>query len=362
MHKRGFFSLALGLVLMGQGAFAGTVDWKVVTDLDRFEPFDALVFQAGHLWVGSSRSNLAASYKLQVFDSAGNSVATQTLTHSLRGLHAYGADGVITVGVSVADQATHYTTATLKGVSLKAQARPIPISAYGNEAAGRPGALYFTDPGGLDDGGPIGEAARTIFTLRGNSPRYLKARIRNPHSPVLVGNALYVVEHPSIMSGGRNLVRIDLKTETPTSLYSGTDIIRVLSLDGGKQLALADRGANEVVIVDTATGQAAKHIPISAGTPRGLGTLDHCLVVGSEQAKQVTFIDLRTDKVVGTWDLSVAGTKLYGILSLAVDPASGRVYVRSAYPDSVVSPSQDADRNSVVLAEEKDGATAKACR
>lgn len=355
------FALAALLGSAQEGQAASAVQWKVVTELDRFEPFDALVFHDGRLWVGRSRKNLSAEYKLEIFDSAGTLLETKTLTHSLRFLYPHGAHGVFTLGVSYQDQLTHYTTVTRQGAGFQVRSKTIPVEAFANEFAGKPGALYFTDPGGLDDGS-MGKPLRTLFTFQGSRPRYLQARIPGPHYPTLAGNSLYVVENPTIASGGRYLVRVDLKTETPTRVLEGSNIANVLSLEDGKLLALADRGAAEVIVLNTVTGAVVKRLPVAAGTPRGLAVLGNCLVVGSEESKKLTFLDLRTDKVQGEWDLSVVGNKLYGLRSVAADSATGRVYVRSSYPDFVGNASPDPDRNSVVLAEEADGTTFKACR
>ncbi len=354
--------LVVGLVLaglVGRGAGAA-VSWKVVTELDRFEPFNAMAFHDGRLWVGSSRVNLGASYKLDVFDSAGTLLETKEMSHSLRYLSPFGPHGILTVGVSYKDQLTHYTVVSGE-TKLKVEPKTIPVQAYADEGAGRPGVLYFTDPGGLDDG-ILGKPARTIFTLGWLGPRYLKARIAGPHNPLLVGDSLFLIEHPTIASGGRYLVRVDLKTETSTRLLEGSDLASLILLADGKTLAVADRDAGDVRLVEAATGTTLKTYSVAAQRPRALAQLGHCLAVASEESKHVTFFDLRNNKVQGEWDLSVVGKKLYGLRSLAADSTTGRVYVRSAYPDFVGNASPDTDRNSVVLAEETDGATFQACR
>lgn len=356
--------LVLVLALVACAAsFAGEVQWKVVSELDRFEPFEATVFHDGRLWVGRSRKDLAAFYRLEIFDSEGKELAVKELDHSLRFLYPYGANAVLTVGVSVKDQLTHYSIITRRGNEYQVQTKVIPLGAFADEWAGAPGALYFTDPGGLDDGSPIGQPLKTMFQMSGSSFRYLEARIRGPHSPLLVGNAIYVVQHPSMGSGGRNLMRFDLRSGKLEDLATGTDLVQILALDGGKRLAIADRGTSQVLLFDTTTKQIVKTLPVAAGAPRSIALLGNCIVVASEHEKKVSFLDLRKDTVAGVWDLTATGKKLFGLRRIAADSATGRIYVRSAYPASLVDASaQEPERNSVVLAEESDGTTARSCK
>lgn len=353
--------LVLALVAAA-AAMAGEVQWKVVVELDRFEPFESTIFHDGRLWVGRSRKDLAAYYRLEIFDSSGKALAVKELDHSLRFLYPYGENGVITVGVSVKDQLTHYSIITRRLNDYQIQTRVVPLGAYADEWVGKPGRLYFTDPGGLDDGSPIGQPLKTIFQLSGSSFSYLNARIRGPHSPVLIGNAIYVVEHPAI-GAGRTLMRFDLGTGTVAGVATGSDLVAILVLDGGRLLAIADRGTSEVLLFDTRTNQVVKRLPVAAGAPRSLALMGNCLVVASERTKKVSFLDLRKDAAVGEWDLSVVGKKLFGIRKVAADSETGRVYVRSSYPASVVDASSaEPERNSVVLAEEADSAIAKSCK
>src|SRR5262249_14655997 len=153
---------------------------KVISELDRFEPFEAHVFHDGALWVGRSRKDLGSYYRLEVYDSQGNSIAVKTLNHSLRDIYPYWAHSVLIVGIPVAPSHRFYTIATRAGTQVQTETHDIPEEALADRWVGRPGELYFTDPGGFDDGSPIGTPLRTIFTLSHGSPRYLQARIPGP--------------------------------------------------------------------------------------------------------------------------------------------------------------------------------------
>lgn len=347
-------------ILLSSALSAGAIDWKIVTELDRFEPFEAHRFHAGVLWVGRSRKDLGAFYQLEVYDSTGKALATAALTHSARHLYPYGADSVLIVGISYKDNLTHYTIATRTKAGVRLEARTIPLGAFADEWAGAPGRLIFTDPGGLDEG-ELGGPQKTLFTMVGGRFRYLKAKIHGPHYPILLGNTLYLLEFKSI-AAGTGLLKVDLASETPAPVLAAkgdSDYARLFAIDGGKALAITDRGTDEVLIYDVAKGQVVQKMAIAAGSPRGLAEWGKCLLVGSQGSKKVSFIDWRTGKLLTEWDFSGAGAKLFGLAGVTVDPKSGVVFVRSNYPVAIGDPTPD--HNSVVMGEDRSGETAKLC-
>lgn len=350
------------LLLVSAAGFAGDVKFKVVTDLDVFEPFDAHVFHDGLLWVGRSRKNLGADYHIQVFDSAGTPVFTKPLEHSARYLYPYGANGVLTIGVSYKDNMTYFSTIERKSGKFSVTTKKIPLGAYGNEWAGKPGLLYFMDPGGFDAGEPIGQPLRTIFTLRGNSFNYLAPRIPGPHHPLYVGNQLFLIEHPTVASGGRYLSLVNLNQAKPERLYTGQDLSKIVALDNNRLLAIADRDANEVIIFDIASKKVLRKVAIEAGSPQSIAVLGKCIVAGSENTKRLVFFQWATGQQIAEWDLSVVGDKLIKINSVAADAATGRVYVRANYPAQINEVLKSEDRNSVVLVEEADHAVRDKCK
>ena len=86
--------------------------------------------------------------------------------------------------------------------------------------------------------------------------------------------------------------------------------------------------------------------------------LGHCLVVAAQEARTLSFFDLRAAgfPLVARWDLSAAGAAIGNIRALSVDPDSGTVWLRSPYhgrvPDGVAG---------VTMAIDPDGATFRAC-
>lgn len=354
------FLIAAVAMASALASAAPEIKWKVLQDLDRFEPFEAQTFHAGVLWSARSRKDLSADYHLDVFDTDGKRIASETLTHSLRYLYPYDANSVLTVGVSVSDQLTHYTVATLRNGHVTLRSAQIPLGAFADEWAGNTKLSFFTDPGGLDEGEPIGQPLKTIFTMTGSRPRYLGARVRGPHQPVLVGQSLYVLENPSIGEGGKQLIRIPLDKETPQRVLAGNYFVAMkLASDGN--LLIVDRNANEIVSFDVASQKATSRLRVASGSPRQVAEFGKCFAVAIEREKKVAFLNRSTGALVAEWDLNPVGKQLYGLRNIAADLKTGRVFVRSAYAANPADPGP-AERNSVVMAEEPSGATLAACR
>src|SRR5688500_7242522 len=103
--------LALVSIAVGAAPITPKINIKVLTTLDGFEPFDAHLFHAGHLWVGKSRSNLSADYTLQAYDAAGTLIASVKPPHSIRYLYSYSPDSVILSGVAAEPNQTFYSIA-----------------------------------------------------------------------------------------------------------------------------------------------------------------------------------------------------------------------------------------------------------
>ena len=343
-------------------AFADSVKVTVLSELDRFEPFEGHLFHAGNLWVGRSRKDLGSFYRLEVFDANGQILTSQELTHSIRYISPFNDESVLIVGVALNPNQSFYTVAQFKNAKLKLKTVMIPESAMADRGVAKSGNLYFTDPGGLDEGGPLSAPLKTLFHF-GSGPRYLKAKIHGPGQIVTVGNALYVIERPNVFEGGKNLIRVDLASEVPQTLFAQIrDNLNNLIVARDQLLAMPERGKDQVLLFDAAKNKLAGAIKVAAGTPRGLAVLGKCLLVGSELAKQVSFYNIAQtgNPLVGQWDLATAGNKFLGLRALAVDAKTGRVFARSAYP----CPLQGycaSERNSVIMVTQDSNETFEKC-
>ena len=112
--------LLLTALAFGAPAFA-SVNLRVVSNLDGFEPFEAHVFHAGLLWTGRSRQGLGAFYRLEVYASDGQPAANLELGHSVKYLIPYGANSVVAIGVTANSENTAYTVVTRNGSAFAKQ-------------------------------------------------------------------------------------------------------------------------------------------------------------------------------------------------------------------------------------------------
>ena len=358
MHMIVRTALAAGFVACTLGGPAAQADdavkLTVLSELDRFEPWEGHAFHAGHLWVGRSRQDMAAFYRLEVYTPDGKLMLVKELAHSLRMIYPYGSASVIVVGLGT-DQLSHYTIATLTAGRVDLSHTTIPLGALADKWAGVPGRHFFSDPGGFDDPEhptPIGQPLQTLFAFDRSRTNWLKPRIAAPSLLAFARESLYIVSAPTFLTGGKTLTKMNTATQTTTILLQGRNDLRsILVLPKLNLMAMAESGAAQTLIIDLKTDAVVQTFPSPAGRPRALAAFGKCLAVATEDTRQVQFFDL-TESARGplaVWDLAPAGAHLYGIRSLAADPVSGRIYARSAYacnPTSACS----AERNSVVMA------------
>jgi hypothetical protein len=345
------FCLGISLAL-SSGAVAAP-EIRFVTELHRNEPYQAHLFHDGVLFVGRTKQADGESHRMEAYSADGKTqLASVALPHTPSFVYAFGPKTVIVVGKSSWPWKTHYSTISWRGTSFKLNTYTFPEKIQVDQFAGKPGGPLFF--------GETGEAH--IYEKRNSGGGFLSPRIALPGMMELVGRSLYVIENNSVFTGDENLVRIDLSTQKAERTFPTTRkfLANLLQLKGGAQLALAETGASQVLLVDAATNQLAETIPVPLGSPRGLAQLGHCLLVAADEARHLFFFDLNTPdkKIVADWDLSVVGFKFGRARDLAVDDLTGRVYVRSAYP----CPSCQVSMSSVVVAEEKDQRTFQACK
>jgi hypothetical protein len=341
---------------------------KVLSQLDRFEPFEGHLFHEGRLWVGRSRKDLGAFYRLEVFDAAGTKVAEKELKHSLRYITPYGAGRVLVVGLGT-DQLSHFTVASLSAGGVTLEERTIPLGALADRYVGGTGTMQvFTDPGGFDDPDhptPPSQPLQTLFALKSGRVHWLKPHFSLPQSGLVIGSKLYILTSPAIGAGNRTLRIVDLVSEEATVVTDKLgDATKIVHLPTENLLAISDRGTGEVLFLDLKTMQISRRAAVEDGTNlRALTAYGHCVAVGIEGSRRVHFYDARgsetvADGLVASWDLSAAGPDLMALKELSADQASGRVFARSAYACSPVDASCGPLRNGVVLVQPETGSQA----
>ncbi len=353
MRQLGFRWLGAFLFLTSSLCASAAPEVRVVTDLERTQPYAPLLFHAHYLWVASSTTGTEKTvYDVSLYNSEGHGPMAQVrIPHSAEHLYAFGSQAAVVVGKSSWPWKTHYTILSLTGRGLSAETTTFPEEIQTEQFGGQPGAMFFNEVG-----------SRSVFRWDGKGSQPLKAEISGPGQMLLTGGFLYVLERNGFALGDENITRIKLSDESSERVFTDglrNGLTNMLVLNDSSYLAASESLANQVLLIDRKSNKLAGAIAIPGGTPRPLDQFGHCLVVGSDISKKVTFVDMKQTpaKVVAEWDLAVAGPKFENLYSLAVDPDSGRVFGRS----KDVCGSCTLSRNSIVVAQESTGEVRRAC-
>ena len=70
---------------------------ETVTLLDRGEPYDSMVAEAGVLWIGQSRLQFNANYRLEAYRADGTLIDRVTLSHSLSNMKVAGNSSIMII-------------------------------------------------------------------------------------------------------------------------------------------------------------------------------------------------------------------------------------------------------------------------
>lgn len=335
---------------------------SVVTKLDMLEPFDAMAFHDGFLFVGKSRKDHDLFYSVELYDTDSKLLSSVMLKHRADHMYPYGSNAVLVTGVTPYPTHSRYTI--IKRVNQKiqiAEEKEYPIDITTDRFVGYIGnAKFFTVPGGKLEG--LDDPRESILVQTGSSYRFLKPLISYPGPSAVVGGKLLVVEEGGPGAGDDNLMTIDPSTQVakrffPKSNRMGFRQVVMLNNQFG---AVSELEAGKVLIADVQNTTIAKEITVPQGTPRTLDKFGKCLVIGSDESKKITFVKWLDEKspVVAEWDLSPLGKDFFRLRQIAVDEAHKTVYARSATPCNPMVEACTEERNSVVKAKVSDDSLA----
>ncbi len=323
---------------------------KDVLELDKIQPYAPLAFHADRMWTAQSKTEGDKTvYDLMVYDAQGTLLAgPKRVPHTMEHIYPFGANRVLVIGKSSWPWKTHYTIATAVSETVTLKTTTFPEAIQTEMFGGTPERMFFNDPGD-----------RKVFQWNGKSAP-LNHEISGPgNMALLYEDFLFVLERRSIYLGDEDIYRIDLRSGEGKRVFSEhrQGITQLLPIPSRGLLAASEGLADQVLLVDVKSNELKATFAVPGGTPRGLGELGHCLVVGSDVAKKISFLDLNSNgKVVAEWDLSQTDKPLFNIFSIAVDPRSGNVFARA----KDICASCTVSRNRVVLATDG-GEAARAC-
>src|SRR5690606_11725117 len=124
--------------------------------------------------------------------------------------------------------------------------------------------------------------------------------------------------------------KIDLSDETsevvfPENRAGLSDIVAL----GNDFIATSESHASQVIILAAETGEQIAEVPVK-GSPYGLATYGQCVISVSDDAKSLAFIKVtERAELIAEWDVSAAGDRLKQPRRIAIDQATGDIYLRS---------------------------------
>lgn len=304
--------------------------------LDPREVYGGQVFHDRLLWQGHSCGDVS-SYRLDVHDAAGGLLASTAVPHTLEFLHAFGPRTVLAVGKHDHGpggwRTFHSTVRFVPGdaarpprlaVTTRAMPRRLQVEQFG----GSPGAMFFNDPG-----------SRKVVHWRGWWGRTLRPDLHLPGTMIHRGRHLFVLERNDIRPGHETIARIDLGSQTVerTFVEPRERITALVDVAGSPWIAAAEAWADRVLLVDRATNRLAATLP-APGMPVDLATSGTRLVVLAIESQTLRFFDLVAAglPLVAEWDLSGMNVRRAHPRGLHVDPATGTVFIRSAFHPAIV--------------------------
>jgi hypothetical protein len=332
-------SAAASIVLLCATEDQVRAETQTITVLDKGEVHDAMIFHDGHLWVGRSRENFSSAYKMQIYSSARELVAEIPLQHSATAAYAYDAQSVLVVGTGFNPNLTQYTIIKRQGSHFVPMHKVIPAGAWANKWLGRwQGREYFSDMGGNpnDQNQDFNLPAQTLFYMSGNAPRYMTTRLRMPLGGIIVGSKAYIVRHESMGQPQSYLALVDLQSQQARDINSTpyNNFTEVVSLPEHNILALSERGAGKVRLLDQASLQEVAVIDADAGV-QSLAHSSKCLFVANRESRSVNVYNLenlRAPALVQTLEVDLSLDEFYSMNKMVVDTATGAIYGRSNYP------------------------------
>jgi len=316
-------------VFISFSAFAHQAVMTKIETLNSIEPYSPQVFHSGFLWLGrADYSERKARHRIDVRSDDGELLlGSHPIPHSVEKLFPFDEKSILITGKSYTDSVgwvTYYSlvSACCGAVSVKTVALPTQFQI--EEFAKVSNRLFFTE---------VGDRALVEKTEKGTSKWSLN--ISGPGQMQVLGDQLYILERQSLYLGDENIVQLDISKMSVSRLFpqNRDGITALLALQDGKTLALNELRKNRVLLVDTQDPSGeAQVIGLQNSYPRALGQWKHCLLIVSEDPHKISFVDVRTKtpQVLGEVSLEHYESELPNIRSLAINPETGAIFLRSA--------------------------------
>ncbi len=328
---------------------------ETVTLLDRGEPYDSMVADGDVLWIGQSRLQFNANYRLEAYQPNGTLIDRVTLSHSLNSMKVAGNGSIIITGISPESRLTQYTLARLENGKIKKTTNEIALGGFITFWVSTVnGRHFFTDMGGNpnDTSDPAaGLPAQTIFSSTGTDSKYLAARVRMPVSGTSLNGKLLLVSSEGMGQDASSIVEVDPKTsatrvitKSKAAKYRGIAV-----LPGTSQIVTSALSESKVRVIDTVSGET-RHEFKTKGYPRSFVITGHCVVVGNDESNVVEVFDLNGEASLPMFadEINMGADEFSGIKSIVIDDKTSTVFARAANACNPILEPCDKENNRVV--------------
>ena len=312
----------------------------MLATMDAGEPYDAMVFHAGYLWVGQSRKDFGLNYRVTIFNRDDHRVYEAQLKHTANTIKPYGPDAVIITGTAAEPNLTAWSIVRASPAGFKVEHHWIPMEAWATGWLGSmSGKEFFLDIGGNSNDPDRSTdpqlPAQTIFTTsRTGSPSYLKHRVRGPIAGFKHGNQFVILRKDNVVETDARIVILDPLSGSVQEPFGqkferpGEPVI----MPDGERLVVAEANRGLVHFVNLKTGEKSQFE--TGGSPKSITVSGSCLIVGMEIEKKGMVLKPHVDapvEVVGSFDFNSFGAAFRGLRRIATDSTTGRIYGLSLY-------------------------------
>jgi hypothetical protein len=340
--------LSAGLISLPSAAFA--VD--TVTLLDKGEPYGHMISDSGVLWVIKNRENFNTNYRLEAYSADGKMLDQVRLPHAMWSMAPAGQGSVMMAGMNPTSRLTNYTTARVESGRIRFKTTEIALGGFINFwIANIGGRHYFADMGGNPNDDQLGVPAQTIFASTGTNARYLSTRLRMPVAGLGMNNKMYLVSHEAMGSPQSSIVEVDPATQAKRNLITSrtAKFTGIKILPGTTDLVTSALDEGKILIIDSKSGSVRRELT-TKGYTRDFDFIGNCVVAGDDETNIVEIFDLRKSDNLPFMaeEVNLPFEQFSGLRSVAVDRATGSIFVRSSLPCNPVTDVCDKEYNRVV--------------
>ena len=314
-------------VCIANPSFAANISNKLVKAYHKEERSRTLLSHHDAILAGRTGTTTENGFFVEEFDPSTHELNSSIkLRHSIRGLQSMDECNVLAYGTSdysVIDYCNKSAPAS------QTYAIGGGIVAHAGAYVGNDSFLFYEPNAG-------------IVRLRlGGTPRKVAPKISMTLSISFVAEKAWFANYSNLWMVDPNTGSKRAVFDKKNNFYGIRDSIGFRNSKGKEMLAATSRESGKLLIVDASSGKMVEQLDLGK-EPEGISQIGSCLAVSDSLEKQIYFVNLDepNNKIIAKWDATAAGDKLKSPSKIAVDIATGQIFLRSSYPCPLCSVTQ----------------------